>query len=169
MTPLRYIGLVSILLSLTSAFAQYPASPGNTGVQRSPEACPWLNRGTAVRFLGGEVSEVVSVSGALEGTCKFSLKQKPDRRIDVHVSKTTLDGCPAGSSSLRGIGNEALRCKLAATSELRSEMISGRVRDRFFTVELNIGESEGNSATSSSTDPADPLERIAEQLAGNLF
>jgi hypothetical protein len=149
----------SLLLCLfavtaVSAYAQTSA----------PTACPWVTKGTAEKALGGEVSLSVNLSDKDQGTCNFSLSQEPAAFLKIEVSRSALASCPVDSSQLKGIGNEALRCKLPGQM---GETISSRVRDLHFTVTLNL-HVESDSAKSSDIHD-DELEHIAETVAGNLF
>lgn len=66
-----------------------------------------------------------------------------------------------------GIGNEAFRCRISGTHGATSEMLSGRVRESWFTVILSV---RGQKHAAGSPDaPEDALEQIGEQVAGNLF
>ena len=132
-----------------------------------PTACPWLTQGGAAKALGGEVSVAVHVSDSGEGTCGFSRMQKPDGLLKIEVSKTALASCEAGSSRLKGIGNEAMRCALPASDGNNGEMISGRVRDLYFVITLEAGRNESPANAAGKQD--DTFEQIAEQVAGNLF
>lgn len=134
-----------------AAMAQSPAA--------QPVACPWLTQGTAAKALGSDVSVSVKLSSATEGVCQFSQLDRPQVFLKVEVSKGALAGCGAGSSALKGIGNEAMRCMLPA-----GETISGRVREMNFTLTLAGREKSGPADSHEDT-----LEPIAELVAGNLF
>ncbi|WP_263350470.1 hypothetical protein [Acidicapsa acidisoli] len=149
----------SFLLSLfavtaVSVYAQTPA----------PTACPWVTKGTAEKALGGEVSLSVNLSDKDQGSCNFSRSLEPAAFLRIEVSRSALASCPADSSQLKGIGNEALRCKLPGQM---AETISSRVRDMHFTVTLNLRAKSDSEKSSDAQD--DALEHIAETVAGNLF
>ena len=122
----------------------------------SPATCPWLTQGSASRLLGGEVSIKVNLSST-GGFCTFLLPPRDSLRI--LVSKAALASCPQGSTQLKGIGNQAASCRTPGSRRgSHADMISGRVRDLYFTVTVNMPAA-----------PEDALEQIAEQIAGNLF
>jgi len=162
--------LFSLLLLSSAAFAQTQygnapakaASPAPTGT-----GCPWLTEGSAARALGGKVSVTVKVSDTGEGLCKFSRQQESPDALEILVSKATLPTCPAESTSLKGIGNEAATCRPHSSRTDSVEMISSRVRDRHFTVTLTARAQKTPTKPSDPQD--DPLEQIAEQVAGNLY
>ena len=153
-----------LCLLFVSGAAGYAQSPAQAPLLTT---CPWLTQGSAVRMLGGDVSVAVHVSDAGEGSCNFVRKQEPGAFLKIEVSKAALPSCGADSTKLRGIGNEAMRCRLAGSSGKDAEMISSRVRDLHFTLTLAL---QGKDSAASSADvQQDAFERIAEQVAGNLF
>jgi hypothetical protein len=163
----RYL-LLALLAAMAPAQSIMPAMAVQSAVPvPTPAICPWLTEGGAARAVGGEVSVTVKVSEAGEGSCIFSRSQAPAASLRIEVSKMPLLSCSAGSAKLKGIGNEAMRCKLAGSADPDAEMISGRVRDLHFTITLNTGVKKGPSK--STTTQADALEQIAEGVAGNLF
>jgi hypothetical protein len=83
------------------------------------------------------------------------------------VSKAELASCPTGSTVLKGIGNEAVRCKAPGSHSGGVEMISGRVRDVYFTVTRTAHGQKRPVKLPEAQD--DALEQIAEQIAGNLY
>jgi hypothetical protein len=94
-------------------------------------------------------------------------------RIEVKTMKSPLQEfpsyklqCPPDAKPLKGIGNEAIECAMQQPGQSGARVI-GRVRDRAFLVEIlaNAG-----TATPSAQDAIPrKAERIAEQVAGNLF
>jgi hypothetical protein len=153
----RLLLLCVLSLLTTAALAQSSA----------PSVCPWMTIGTAAKALGGEVSVAVKVSDAGEGSCSFSRIEEPAAFLKVEVSKTSLPACSAESTRLKGIGNEALRCKLSAPASQNAEMISSRVREVYFTVVLNPSAKTDPPKASDAQD--DALEQVAEIVAGSLF
>jgi len=149
----RLTGALPLILMLCSAaaMAQSPVA--------QVVACPWLTQGTAAKALGGDISVSVKLGSVTEGVCQFSRLDRPEAFLKVEVSKGVLAGCGAGSTALKGIGNEALRCVLPA-----GETISGRVRELNFTLTLAGREKSGSESTHE-----DVLKPIAELVAGNLF
>ncbi len=134
--------------------------PQNTG-------CPWLTQGTAARALGGDVSVSVNLSDTGEGSCRFSRQPEFSDSLQILVSKAALPTCPADSTNLKGIGNQAARCKRPGSHGEIVEMVSSRVRDHYFTVTLASREHKGSVKSSDPQD--DELEQIAEQVAGSLY
>jgi len=161
-------GALLCLLLSSAAFAQ--TQYGNTA-KRGPmthpsTGCPWLTEGSAGHALGGEISVIVKVAEG-EGTCSFFRQQTPMDSLEISVSKAALPACPSGSTSIRGIGNEALTCRHGGAHRDTVEMISSRVRDLHFTVTLTTN---GQRNPGKADDPQnDALEQIAEQVAGNLY
>jgi len=159
---------VLCLLLSASAFAQTQyGSPAKPGPVTHPQTgCPWLTEGSAAHALGGEISASVKVAEG-QGTCTFSRQQVPMDSLEISVSKAALPACPSGSTSLRGIGNEALTCRHGGAHGDMVEMVSSRVRDQNFTVTLTT-RSQKNAG--KADDPQnDALEQVAEQIAGNLY
>jgi hypothetical protein len=150
--------------STAAVQAQYdkPSVPQSSSQARSRTTCPWLTQGSASRVLGGDASTKVSVSGTGEGSCRFVREQRSPDSLKILVSKDALASCPTESRKLKGIGNQAARCRVKGV-----EMVSGRVRDLHFTVTLS---SRGQKSPVKLPDvQEDALEQIAEQIAGNLF
>ncbi|MGC2604381.1 MAG: hypothetical protein WA419_02380 [Silvibacterium sp.] len=156
--------------SAAAAQAQYstPTAPQSGPQPRSQNTgCPWLTQGTAARALGGDVSVSVNVSGTGEGSCRFSQQPGSPHSLEILVSKAALPTCPPDSTNLKGIGNQAARCKRPGSHGEIVEMVSSRVRDRYFTVTLTSREQKG---LVKSPDPQDDeLEQIAEKVAGSLY
>jgi len=106
----------------------------------------------------------VHVSDAGEGICSFVRSTDGMTSLRIEVSKSMLPACGADATQLKGIGNEALRCAMAAAGSHAVEKISGRVRERYFTLTM--------SHPTSNNPPElqdDALEQAAESVAGNLF
>ena len=92
--------------------------------------------------------------------------------LKLEVSKATLPSCGANGTKLKGIGNEAMRCRLPGSTGANAEMISSRVRDLHFTLTLMPSgkKSPANAPGTQNDAPQDDdLEQIAELVAGNLF
>ena len=165
----RYLLLMLIATTSIAAHGQdampKPSSEGT--VAGSGTSCPWLNQGSAAKALASEVSLSVQVSDASEGMCVFSSKQQAGDLLKIEVSKMALPSCDASSTKLRGVGNEAMRCKVTGQGNANAEMISGRVRDLHFTITLKTSKRQGSMNPASAHE--DMFELIAEQVAGNLF
>jgi hypothetical protein len=168
LSPLR-AGCLVVLLLLAAAplRAQYgdPAKKDvHPSAQMAPHAvCPWLSVGSAGHALDGDVSVTANVANLSEGSCKFSRQAGVADSLEIVVGKAAMPGCPAGAAELRGIGNEALRCRMPG-SRSEAEMISSRVRDVPFAIILSL---HGQKKAQSPAD--DALEQVAEQVAGNLY
>jgi hypothetical protein len=147
-----------------AGMASYAQSPGR---EPSPVACPWLTQGSAARVLGGEVSVSVNLSGENDGWCSFTRKQEPEAFLKIEVSKSALLSCSADSKALKGIGNEAKRCRVAGPGDQDADRISSRVRDLHFNITLNLRAKQSPSGPTGAQE--DVLELAAEQVAGNLF
>ena len=164
---------VVMLLLLSYCVASASAQSATPGpMQRGPEAhahhaCPWLTEGSVARLLGGDVSAMATISDTGEGTCKFMRQQEPFYALEVTVSKTALPTCPPESSQLKGTGNQATICRISAVHGSTGELISGRVRDQYFTVTIEFAKQKGQSQSTEMRE--DLTEQIAEQVAGNLF
>ena len=160
--------LIWLLVSSAAvAQTQYGTAPKPGSLPHPGAGCPWLTSGSAAHALGGEVSVTVKVSNTGEGSCSFSRQRGTPDSLEVLVSKATLPVCPADSTSLKGIGNEALTCRPSGSRNEAVEMVSSRVRDLHFTVTLTA---RGPKTTAKPADPHDDaLEQIAEQVAGNLY
>ena len=134
--------------------------------------CPWLTKGSAETALGGSVTAAVQVSDSGEGTCTFTREQASTKNgfkdvLKISVQKAPQPPCPAGSTKLTGIGNEAVRCTVRRSAEESVEMIVSRVRDLNFTISMASHIRSPKTTETNSED--DRIEQIAEQVAGNLF
>ena len=141
---------------------------------QAPVVCPWLSTGSAEAVLGGSVTLSARVEGIRQGNCRFTREsQGRERTISIVIGKEDTHGCPQGSASLAALGNEAVQCTSHDAQGQRLDMIAGRVRDVYFVVGI------GNvlDATTIPAAPASPstpfsasiLERITEQVVGNLY
>ena len=124
--------------------------------------------------LGGEVTMVAHASGNAEGSCRFENHSgKVAQTIEVQVGKKDSHPCPTGSKGLQALGNEAAQCTHTNSQGDESDTIAGRVRDVYFVVTMtNVPDAiREPSADARPSDPfeASSLERVAEQVAGNLF
>ncbi len=137
-----------------------------SALQAEP-VCPWLTQGSAAALLGGNVSAVIKLSPAGEGSCVFSLEQGGTTySLEVIVGSTLRTTCPPASPKVPGMGNEAVSCRLQRSLNETVEVVSSRVRAVYFSTNLTI---------QGTTKPGIPLnqqrdivERAAEQVAGNL-
>ena len=163
---------LSLLFSSAAilAQAQYnsPMSEHNHSSSPSQASCPWLPLGSAAKALGGDVYLTVRLLVNGDGSCKFLRRQDSHDSLTVLVGDAAaLSSCSEAHTTLRGIGNDAARCKLPSSHGKTIEMVSSRVRDMHFTVTL--AASGRKSSTKSSHEQEDVLEQVAEQIAGNLY
>jgi hypothetical protein len=137
--------------------------------------CPWLATGTATSVLGGEVTVTAHSNNNWEGSCRFAHGIASGMQaIEIRVGKVNPHACPDGSTKLNALGNEAVQCHRTAASNEVEDTIAGRVRDAYFVVTLTKVPEAAREANEDLHSPIDPygasiLERIAEQVAGNLF
>ena len=109
--------------------------------------CPWFTKGSAETTLGGSVTTIVQVSESGEGSCTFTREQgAPKETLKIVVQKAPQASCPAGSSTLKGIGNEAVTCTVQRSKDESVEMIVSRVRELHFTVSMTIHKHEPKSS-----------------------
>jgi hypothetical protein len=157
----------SIALMLSIAFV-----PGAFAQTALP--CPWLTTGSAAKILGGDVTMLVRASGNFEGSCRFTRQTgEAMEALEILVGKADTHSCPEGSPKLKAIGNEAVQCKRSIATGQEIYTIAGRVRNVYFAVTLTnvAGAILDRSAEVRPADPysASPLERLAEQVSGNLY
>ncbi len=93
--------------------------------------------------------------------------------VEVLVGSTDTHPCPQGSMKLLSLGNEAVQCTRTASLRKPSSIIAGRIRAVYFVV---IKTGIPGAMTPEPADPrladafaASPLERMAEQVVGNLY
>lgn len=148
---------------------------GQSNQPRAEAQCPWFTSGTAANVLGGEVTAAISGSGPTEGSCRFALRDASTDFIQIHVSAEPLRGCQVGSTPLHGIGNEAQRCVVSREHGMTQEMASGRVRTVYFTVTMSVRGNRKSAKPSGYGDDSlthiadDPLDRVADEVSGNLY
>lgn len=133
--------------------------------------CPWLTKGTAAKVLNDEVivnTDITDTSGAKHGSCRFVSERALTKYIEIRVGSAELSRCSNGGRTLRGVGNEAVRCEVTMPSGPVSEVIQGRVRNHYFMVSMS-GSDHESTPPSAHVVEADALEKLAEQVAGNLF
>src|ERR1700761_6768021 len=118
---------VALLISFSAAAQTQYGTPGASKSSPHAHLCPWFTQGSAERVLEGDVFATVTVSDTGEGSCKFSRQSNSHDFLEILVSKGALPICPVQSKSLRGIGNQAARCKAAGVRNEPAETVSGRV------------------------------------------
>lgn len=142
-------------------------------VGQTAAACPWVASGTAEKLLGGEVSLSAHVDGYAAGSCSFRLKRGGSAAIEILIGPVDTHPCPQDSQKLTALGNEAVQCRHAASASQQSDQIAGRIRKVFFVVTMT------NIPDATRPEPSDPkladayaasaIERLAEQVVGNLY
>jgi len=143
---------------------------------RAGDACPWMNAATAGGVLGGKVSSAsVTLSGNEkdEGRCVYELQRGEAvsrltievnaMRMPAHDFPTFSARCGSEAAHLKAIGNEAVACSGATSSE-RWEMLVGRVRQYAFVVRLST-----NEQSDQSPGYREKARKAAEYVASGLF
>lgn len=155
-------GLFFMIVSCSLATAQ--ASP----------LCPWFTTGSAETVLGAPVTVLVQSENNWQGSCHFARQTGgPTPAIDIQISKVKMHPCPEGSAKIKALGNEAVQCIRPGSSGAQMNTIAGRARDAYFEITMT-GVPDATREEPVSARPADPysatlLERIAEQVVGNLY
>lgn len=139
------------------------------------DRCPWLNNATASGVLT-EPAEVRVRQTAGGGTaCVFFTHVPASPTLSVVVigvdaakSVAMFDRrrCTSPMVHLKGVGNEAVACSIE-TGHAAEERVTGRVRDKRFTVYINV--SAGGDQPFDRNVLQQQAENIAEQVAGALF
>ena len=154
-------------LAMLFILSCWAASAHAQSVAAAHHSCAWLTEGSAAGLLGGEVTPTASLSDTGEGSCKFIRRQEPFDSLEVTVSKTALPTCPPDSTKLIGVWNPTSMCKILGPRGLTAELISGRVRECYFT--LTIDFSKRKMPPQSTEIREDLMAQVADQVAGNLF
>jgi hypothetical protein len=136
--------------------------------------CPWLSSGSAAKVLGGNISVVAHANGNWEGSCQFVRGDEgKSESIDILIGKVDTHPCPQTSTKVIALGNEAVQCSHPTQASQQVDIITGRMRDVYFTVTMtdvpNATRQLPSDAHLSGQFGASPLERIAEQVVGNLY
>ncbi len=143
------------------------------GLAQPDVHCPWFTTGSAARVLGGEVKVTTHVVDSRDGSCEFTRTLASSAQvIEILVGKSDTHPCPESSQRLKALGNEAAQCTRDGQQGQRQDIIAGRVRDVFFVVSLSSGPPslpKPEAMAGPDSNGASPLERVAEQVAGNLF
>jgi hypothetical protein len=164
----RVLLFLALCASPGGAQTQYGSAPAHAPTPAPlKDTCPWLTQGSAARALGGDVLVTVDVPNTVEGSCRFSRQGGSSNSLEILVSKSAAPKCPTEVMVLRGIGNQAVRCKDAGSHGVVTEIINSRVRERNFSVTMMVHGQNNAAKTPESQD--DALEQIAEQVAGNLY
>lgn len=155
------IAVYVFLLSATGLAAQQPF------------ACPWFSLGSAETALGGPVSMKLHVESASQGTCEFTAQSGNAKMLRIVIGKADAHDCPEDAMKVKALGNEAVQCRRTGEHNESIDVIAGRVRDVFFAVSISgVHDAATTPGTPSHPDDqfdAPLLERVAEQVAGNLF
>ncbi len=140
---------------------------------QQPVACPWFSSGSAQTVLGGPASFHFQAEESGQGICEFTSQSgEGAKMLRILVGRTDRHACPSGSAELKALGNEAVQCRRADQQGHPWDVITGRVRDVFFVVTTS-NVPDALAVPAAEGHPDDPysasiLERIAEQVAGNL-
>lgn len=159
---IRFVLALFIVAASSAAFGQAMTN------------CPWLTSGTAATLLGGEVTVVAQVEGTFAGSCRFTRQSgDPSGSIEILVGPKDTQPCPQDSTKLKALGNEAVQCRRTVQAAQQSDIIAGRIRDVYFAVTMT---SVAGATKQQPDDPrladaygASALERVAEQVVGNLY
>lgn len=140
---------------------------------QEPSACPWFSLGSAETALGAPVSTKLHVDSASQGTCEFTAQGDNTKSLLIVIGKVNTHNCPEDAMKVKALGNEAVQCRRTGEHNESIDVIAGRVRDVFFVVSMS-GIPDATETPGTPAHPADPfdaplLERVAEQVAGNLF
>jgi hypothetical protein len=141
---------------------------------QKPALCPWLSTGSAETALGGDIKLTAQSESNWQGSCHFTrLTGGSSRSIDIQISKVKMHPCPDGSPKVEALGNEAVQCIRPGPSGGQMNTIAGRMRDAYFEITMT-GVPDATREEPASARPVDPysatlLERIAEQVVGNLY
>ncbi len=139
--------------------------------QAAEPMCPWLNAATAEGVLEGPVQTTVAKNGD-DATCEFSRRDSSGKlRIEVvamHASRDELAAyqaeCSVPGVPLKAIGNQALACSVDTRNREVAEQVVGRVRRQAFLVRVSSSASGFERQVLR-----EKAEKVAEQVAGNLF
>ena len=141
---------------------------------QTPALCPWLSTGSAETALGGGVKLNAQSENNWQGSCHFAhTAGGSTQSIDIQISKVNTHPCPDGSAKIKALGNEAVQCVRPGPSRGQMNTIAGRMRDAYFEITMTDVPYATREEPASSR-PVDPysatlLERIAEQVVGNLY
>jgi hypothetical protein len=157
---------------LLAALLLTPLAPQAQAQQKKENPiCPWLTEGTATATLGTPITTAITLRGdpdLPEGTCTFTAPQ--GSILEIAVTSTPPEPvCPANSPKLTGIGNEATFCRLDRPPTETRYVLTSRVRDLFFRTTLTLQPPAPSPDPKQQEAHQQQLERIAEQVAGNLF
>ncbi|MGB6687116.1 MAG: hypothetical protein WBE76_04670 [Terracidiphilus sp.] len=148
--------------------------PSATALAQTANRCPWFSSGSAAKILGGNISLVANADGNWDGSCHFirSDEGKP-ASIDILIGKVDTHPCPQGSVKINALGNEALQCSHPTLGSQHVDVIAGRMRDVYFVVSMtdvpNATRQLPSDSHLSGPFGASLLERVAEQVVGNLY
>lgn len=147
----------------------------STGVcaAQTPPVCPWFSTGSATSVLGGPVELSSHVEDNSQGMCRFTRASGGEKEsLVITIGKENTHACAQDSAKLVALGNEAVQCKNTDAQGQTLDVIAGHVRQLFFVVSAaNIPDAAKAPSAMVPPDPyaASVLERIAEQVVGNLY
>lgn len=153
---------------------------------QSPAPCPWLTLGTVSHLLGEPAVVRVQLADDGTGSCRFQPQTTANSTsvpsLILTVTAHPVAACDSNATPLRGIGNHAEECVLAASTDHDSASaitrmavtrILGQVRTRWFALDATglPQASLRNPPPRWPDEAARPtqLELAAEQIADNLY
>lgn len=140
---------------------------------QTPSVCPWFSTGSAAGTLGGPVALSARLDGPSQGSCTFARQSGSDAQVlEIAIGKTDTHPCPPSSQKLIALGNEATQCRSAKAKGQSIDRITGRMRELYFVVSLtNVPDAANPAVAEGNRDPypAPLIERVAEEVVGNLY
>ena len=116
----------------------------------------------------------VKSSGDWDGSCRFEhVRVSRAETIEINGSKMELHPCPGGSKAVPSLVMKRFSVRVGMKTGLDFRHLVGRVRDAYFLVTMiNVAAAirePGPEVRPVDRFEASPLQRVAEQVAGNLF
>lgn len=133
---------------------------------QAQRTCPWLTQGTAAAVLGAPPDLTLKLADP-EGTCTFTLARGATlSTLQIIVTAKPQPLCASGGERLTGLGNEATFCQVHHAAAYDSVVVTGRVRTLYFSTTLVF---RGSHAPAGPETPRESVQRLAEQVVGNLY
>lgn len=135
-----------------------------TTVVSAQQACPWITSGTVDALLQGAPTLQYTAASS-GGSCKFRLDQNGTiTSLNIEISNSRSPSCNGNTEKLTGIGNEASLCSIVQSNQ-QTYSVTGRVRATYFSAMLL----KHDDVPHGIDDTKQTIERIAEQVVGNLY